>query len=257
MGSMPPPPQPPANPSRRPMRITPSNHHDFDSDPESDSDTATPLAGAPATPRYLAPDPQEVASQRLLDQLKSAVAEGYPSAGNYCCGGTIVVSGNPTLFQDYSKAPGLCPPVVLRFDTSTVGSSRLKFPPDPEDEEGKGKPRAGIEDLLDFCTTDVAAEDDGGGKETRDESRGRFARMERDKFSVDFHPSDFGILDAIKQVLMPGAVESGIEAVNSKEKGKGTGTGNENWSERKEHHGVRAELCQLNVSYITITSYGG
>jgi hypothetical protein len=73
---------------------------------------------------------------------------------------------------------------------------------------------------------------------------------------VDFHPSDFGILDAIKQVLLPGAKAQGVaqstgEAVKGKGKGKESGNGNDNWSERKEHWGVRAELCQLNVSFIT------
>jgi hypothetical protein len=250
MASMLPPPQPQTNPSKRPIGITPSSNHDSDSDPDSDSDTATPIAGAPATPRYLAPNPQEVASQRLLDQLRSTLVEGYPPASNYCCGGNVLVSANPpTSSQDSSKAPIVSPPVILRFDDTATGrSSKLHFPPDDEDEKGKGKLSAGIEDLQRFCTTEIAAEDDGGTKDTRAESRGRSARMEREKFAVDFHPADFGILDAIKQVLLPGAVEGGIEAAKRKEKGKQSGNGNENWSERKEHRGVRAELCQLNVS---------
>ena len=253
MASMPPPPpQPQPNPTKRPIGINPSSSHDSDSDPESDSDTATPLVGAPATPRYLAPNPQEIASQRLLDQLRSTLVEGYSSAGNYCCGGNVLVSANPpTSHQDSSKEPIVSPPVILRFDDTTTGrSSKLQFPPESEDEKGKGKLNAGIEDLQRFCTTEIAAEDEGGTKDTRAESRGRSARMDRENFAVDFHPSDVGILDAIKQVLLPGAVEVGIEAAK-REKGKETGNGNENCSERKEHLGIRAELCQLNVRETT------
>ncbi|TVY24123.1 hypothetical protein LHYA1_G006671 [Lachnellula hyalina] len=247
MASMPPPPQPLPNPSKHPIGITPYSHHDSDTDPESDSDTATPLAGAPVTPRFLGPDPQEAASQRLLDQLKSALVEGCPSAGNYCCGGEVPISRNrPTSSQDSFKTPLVCPPIILRFDTTSGGSSKLRFPPDADDERSKGELDVGIEELQKFCTTEIAAEDDGGAKDTRGESRGRSARLDRDKFAVDFHPSDLGILDAIKQVLLPGAVESRNEAVRRKEKGKETGKENERWSERREHWGVRAELCQLN-----------
>lgn len=259
MASMGPPPPPPTNPSKtakRPIGLTPSSDHDSDSDPESDSDTATPLAGSPATPRYLPPNPQELASQRLLDQLRSAVVEGYPSAGNYCCGGNVPISSHPhPASQDSSKAPIVSPPIILRYDTISGSASKLHFPPDPEDEKGEGRRSAEFDDLLGSCTTELAAEDDGG-KDTRGESRGRSSKLERDRFAVDFHPSDFGILDAIKQVLLPGAKAQGVaqsasEAVKGKGKGKESGNVNDNWSERKEHWGVRAELCQLNVSFIT------
>ncbi|TVY81519.1 hypothetical protein LSUE1_G002849 [Lachnellula suecica] len=233
---MAPSPPPQTNPPKRPIGIIPSPNHDSDSDPESDSDLATP--------RYLPPNPQELASQRLLDQLKSAVVEGYPSTGNYCCGGNIPISAHPSVSpKDSSKTPIVSPPIVLRFDTTTGGTAKLRFPPDPEDEKGKGKQRDANEELLACCTTEVAAEDDGGA---RDESRGRSARLDRESFAVDFHPSDFGILDAIKQVLLPGARfgSDGAEAVKGKGKAE---EGNESYCKRKEHWGVRAELSQLNL----------
>ncbi|TVY89978.1 hypothetical protein LAWI1_G004992, partial [Lachnellula willkommii] len=213
MASMPPPPQPLPNPSKHPIGITPYSHHDSDSDPESDSDTATPLAGAPVTPRFLAPDPQEAASQRLLDQLRSALVEG-----------NRLVSS-----QDSSKSPLVSPPIILRFDTTSGSSYKLRFPPDADDERSEGGLDVGIEELQKFCTTEIAAEDDGGAKDTRGESRGRSAKLDRDKFAVDFHPSDFGILDAIKQVLLPGAVESRNEAAREKE--KAPVLGDEAWDE--------------------------
>ncbi|TVY39990.1 hypothetical protein LSUB1_G002010 [Lachnellula subtilissima] len=229
MASMPPPPQPLPNPSKHPIGKTPYSHHDSESDPESDSDTATPLAGAPVTPRFLAPDPQEAASQRLLDQLKSALVEGYPWP--------VITAAE---VMSLSRGIALPPPKIRPRRHSYVLQSSCGSIP----LLGAHLSSASLQTLMTKILR--AAEDDGGAKDTRGESRGRSARLDREKFAVDFHPSDFGILDAIKQVLLPGAVESRNEAVREKEKRKETGKENEKWSERKEHWGVRAELCQLN-----------
>lgn len=55
--------------------------------------------------------------------------------------------------------------------------------------------------------------------------------MDAELFSSNFHPGEYGILDAVKQVLLPGF-----------------GVGRDGKVGREEHRGVRAELYKLNVS---------
>lgn len=253
MALMPPPPPPPT--SHHPIGTSPEERgfdHDSDSDPESDTDTATPSALSPSTPRRLPGTSDDEASERLLDQLKSAV-EGYPSLANYCCGGSIPIStssrSSPS-FQDSSKAPVTSPPITLRFDTPSGSVTKLNLPAPPEDEKGKSKRKFEVEDLLAACTPDSVG-DDRPGRGHRVKSRRSLAKLEKDKFSVDVHPADLGILDTIKQVLLP---DLKLQSGDSSGKGKGRslwdGVGTESWREREEHWGVRAELCELSVSQI-------
>jgi hypothetical protein len=253
MDLMPPPPPPPT--SHRPSPLSSSINADeqdsgFDSEPESDTDTATPSALSPSTPRRIPfNSDDEEASERLLDQLRSAV-EGYPSYANYCCGGSIPISlasRNSPSFQDSSKAAVTSPPITLRFDTPTGSVQKLSLPPTPEEEKGKGNKKVEVEELLASCTPDIIG-DDKAGRGQRVRSRRSSARLDKDKFSVDIHPADLGILDTIKQVLLP---DLKLQSSDHSGKGKGRslwdGVGTESWREREEHWGVRAELCDLTV----------
>jgi hypothetical protein len=252
MNLMPPPP-PPA--SHRPIPISSSitadkKDYGSDSEPESDTDTATPSALSPSTPRRIPfNSDDEEASERFMDQLRSAV-EGYPSYANYCCGGSIPISmasRNSPSFQDSSKAPVTSPPITLRFDTPTGFVQRLSLPPPTDEEKGKGKRKVEVEDLLASCTPEIIG-DDRSGRGQRVKSRRSSARLDKDKFSVDVHPADLGILDTIKQVLLP---DLRLQSSDDGGKGKGRslwdGIGTESWREREEHWGLRAELCDLTV----------
>lgn len=68
-----------------------------------------------------------------------------------------------------------------------------------------------------------------GGKDVLDENYRKAGKLDNSQFSMNWHPADYGVLDAIAQTLL---TETGVE-----EGGDG----------RREHWGVRAELYKLNV----------
>ncbi|KAH8663458.1 hypothetical protein BGZ60DRAFT_432615 [Tricladium varicosporioides] len=252
---MPPPPPPPT--LKYPIGTAPPSDRDYDSeshvedDQDSDSDTETLSAASPTTPRRQTHNNQEEASERLLEQLKSAV-EGSPSFANYCCGGSIPISTAPQHSpspQDSSKAPITSPPVILRFDTSSDHGRKLNLPPETEDDRGKGKKKTEIEDLLVACTPELA-EDEKSGRSSRGRSKKSSAKMHKDRFSVNIHPADLGIVDTIKQILLPEVkLSAGSNDLSEKGKSIWEGSGKESWRERQEHWGVRAELSELSVYF--------
>jgi hypothetical protein len=160
---------------------------------------------------------QDLASRGILDNLRSSL-EGYQATANYCLGGGIPIS---TLLQsstDFtaSKSPITAPPFALRFDTPSLGG-KVTFP---------SSDSSGLEQLLQACTPATFG---SGGKDVLDETYRKAEKLDRANFSVDFHPHDYGILDAIAQTLLPSIYPLG------KKEG------------REEHWGVKAELYKLNV----------
>ncbi|KAG9236659.1 hypothetical protein BJ875DRAFT_212568 [Amylocarpus encephaloides] len=251
MALMPPPPPPPT--SHHPIGLSPpadDSDHDSDSGPESDTDTATPSALSPSTPRRLPLNSDDETSDLFLKQLKSAV-ESYPSLSSYCCGGSIPVSTTSRLspsVQDSSKAAVTSPPITLRFDAPSGVILKLSLPASPQEETTPTKRKVEVEELLAACTPDIVT-DDKVGRGQRVRSRKSSARLDKDSFSVDVHPADLGILDTIKQVLLPDVrLQSGDDDGKGKGRSLWDGVGTESWRDREEHWGVRAELCELRVS---------
>ena len=73
--------------------------------------------------------------------------------------------------------------------------------------------------------------------------------MDREQFSTNFHPADYGILGAVSQSLLPCADFAGNERVEQR-----GGEGSEKWGGRegegkkRQNWDVVAELYKLNVS---------
>lgn len=67
-----------------------------------------------------------------------------------------------------------------------------------------------------------------GGEDVLDETYRKAGKLDRSQFAIDFHPHDYGIVDAISQILLPDFRSPGMEG-------------------RGEHRGVFAELYKLNV----------
>ncbi|TAQ83539.1 hypothetical protein B7494_g8139 [Chlorociboria aeruginascens] len=153
------------------------------------------------------------------------------SKADYCCGGTIPVvdasqPGARVRF-DTSQGPVTAPPVVLRFDTD-VTIKKIEFPlsggKDGEVTEGN------IEALLSAC---APASFGLEGKDVLNDTYRKAAKLDRNQFSVDFHPHDYGVVDAIAQSLLP----SVYKALSSEQLK----------ANRVEHWGVVAELYKLNI----------
>lgn len=167
----------------------------------------------------------EMAEKRVLDQLKEAVT-GYQATANYCCGGSIPISA--TASQPNAERPGTSkipitsPPTVLRWDIPDNDglSKKVQFPLLEVSDSNSS-----LEDLLAAC---APATFGLGGEDVLDETYRKAGKLDRSQFSIDFHPHDYGIVDAISQILLPDFKSPGM-------KGRG------------EHRGVLAELYKFNV----------
>jgi hypothetical protein len=159
---------------------------------------------------------QDLASKGVLDNLRSSL-EGYQATANYCLGGNIPISSLPTPSAT-GFTPITAPLFALRFDTPSSSGGKVTFPSSDVSE---------LEQLLKACTPATFG---SGGKDILDETYCKAGKLDRGNFSADFHPHDYGILDAIAQTLLPSTYPVG------KEEG------------REEHWGVKAELYKLNVS---------
>jgi hypothetical protein len=186
----------------------------------SPSSSSPPTSSKTVFPNRRGPQTlQDLASIGILDNLRSSL-EGYQATANYCLGGSIPISSLPTQSTTEfaaSKSPITAPPFALRFDTPSSGG-KVTFP---------SSDSSGLEQLLKACTPATFG---SGGKDVLDETYRKAGKLDRANFSVDFHPNDYGILDAIAQTLLPSTYPLG------KKEG------------REEHWGVKAELYKLNVS---------
>ena len=154
-----------------------------------------------------------------LKELKEAL-DGTTS--NYVCGGFINVNpawdGIPTRTQ-----LSMCPPIVVRFDGD--GATKLTFPIDLHSLEQNA-----LDQLLqgsDQATFGYK------GKDVLDESYRKATKLDSSKFSTNFHPHDYGIIDAIRQTLFSTLV--------------GPLATGEYLKETMEGFGVISQLYKLNV----------
>ena len=111
-----------------------------------------------------------------------------------------------------------CKPVTLRWDpsdpTAPASSSKLVFPLEPATSSN-----------LEKLVTNMAPASFGlGGKDVYDETYRKALKLDPTEFSIDFCPYEYGIIDAIAQILLP--------TLNVK---------------LPTMRGVRAELYKLNV----------
>ncbi|KAH7360852.1 hypothetical protein BKA65DRAFT_547562 [Rhexocercosporidium sp. MPI-PUGE-AT-0058] len=247
--SMPPPPIPRKAPID-PIAINPNPNPDSD----SDSDTATATPSSPRTSRTINQGSKSLAaitSNFLLEDLKVAVS-GYQATASYCLGGSIPILKSPSQAAntgiksrkgkdkdhdkdfDLPKAQTISQPITIRFDSPSPSNSnstnrtpaihKITFPlPSPiYDHNSALKP------LLQACTPATFG---FKASDVLDETYRKAGKLDAESFSTNFHPADFGILDSVKQVLLPGL------SLDKDEQGV----------EREEHRGVRAELYKLNV----------
>jgi hypothetical protein len=135
----------------------------------------------------------QLADDGLLKQLSKDLDAGDPRV-RYCCGGTIPISHLPDLDQDVamSQATSISTqmtswPVELFFqDIEDCDSfKRIRFP----NISGKAK----MDALLSACSS-----------YERLHTPSQAFKLESGQFVLDFHPVDFGIIDDISQIMVPG-----------------------------------------------------
>lgn len=141
--------------------------------------------------------PPAKSNTELLREL-SATVNGEAAAATFACGGSVdpMTTSNGT------------PDVIIRWDASGC-----------DDVHKTSFPGPGVDALVQRCE---AATFGLGNLDVLDEGYRKAGKLDNTAFSTDFHPHDYGIVDAVQQILMPLGGES-------------------------EPHGVRAELYKLNV----------
>jgi hypothetical protein len=221
--------------------------------PPRPSHTATSSSSTTSTTR-------EQKSHPLLNDLKN-VLQGHAANANYCLGGSIPISStsSPTSHPFTTSPTKLsqitAPLITIRFDASSPSHfpsysssssphpiSKIQF---PHSSPSSPSPNS-LELLFQACQPATFGYQ---GHDILDETYRKAGKLDREQFSTNFHPADYGILDAVAQSLLPGVDFAGnerVEAVGGE--GSEKESGKEELGKRKENWDVVAELYKLNVS---------
>ncbi|KAL3419488.1 oxidoreductase [Phlyctema vagabunda] len=157
--------------------------------------------------------------EEVLEDLR-ATLDGYEATANYACGGQIAILAGPPVHEYGSDKSAITThAVTVRFDTSDNRQSKIQFPVLSEDD---------AQELLKAC---APATFGLNGEDVLDETYRKAGKLDRSQFCVDWHPTDCGIVDAIKQALLPEIRKPDLKGCNTSE----------------EHWGVVAELYKLNI----------
>ncbi|KAK4697466.1 hypothetical protein P7C71_g614, partial [Lecanoromycetidae sp. Uapishka_2] len=155
---------------------------------------------------------QRVANDTLSRRLAAAV-DGQAAAATFACGGSVPISSCVATSTD----------MEANTDTQHIqircADGKICFP------------MTTLEDSLELQQLVRACQPASfglGGKDVIDETYRKAGKLDRCEFLTDFHPHDCGIIDSIRQILLPSMIEGG--------EGVGIGT-----------KGVRAELYKLNI----------
>lgn len=92
------------------------------------------------------------------------------------------------------EKPIRAPPIAFRWDVSKEGSARTLHFPISETQSPNSTKGTLFNELVRSCSPVTFGRED---KDILDESYRRAGKLDRSQFSVDFHPHDYGIVDAI------------------------------------------------------------
>lgn len=209
---MPPPPRPPAPTSSQTSRnVAQTPSRASSSEDGSDAESAVPFTrSAPPAP---------TTNQEILNDLRLCL-QPQSSTHNSFCGGSVPIQGSPpplgseTVQQRPASTRGA---FTLRFDKLDGSVSKVQFPHTKD-------LNASFQQLFQACSPSES------GTDARE--------LNATRFSLNFHPADFGIVDTIAQLLLPGIKKHATRH----DKTQGI-------IRRVDHWGVRAESGSLVVSF--------
>ena len=162
------------------------------------------------------PETQDSFRESCL-QLKTFI-EGERTTASYACGGSIPIvqaTGPP------DKQPRGSGPINIFWSIGNGSTRRLSLPLRPDAEDASSE-------VLQNLITSCGPASFGRGEETvMDLSYRKAGKLEPESFATSFHPSDFGIIETIEKVLLPGIVGETANRLGSRK--------------------IYAELYKLNV----------
>ena len=139
---------------------------------------------------------QQMANDNTLRRLAAAV-NGQAAAATFACGGSIQLSSCLRTYDSIDD--GIVPCLQLRWDTKNGAGGKVRFPLTSDDQ-------VRIRELVKACQP---ASFGLGGKEVLDQSYRKAGKLDRSEFLTDFHPHDCGIIDSIRQILLPSMTKGG------------------------------------------------
>jgi len=166
--------------------------------------------------------------EQLLPLLDQAITH-YETSSSFSCSGSIerlhggMSMMNGTHYGDFTsnKKAIKCVPINVRWDGK--GGAFKKFTFDSAPIYRLNEPT--LEDLVEDCEPATFG---FNGKDVLDEAVRKAGKLEAYKFSTNFNPYDYGIVNMVAGELLPGIVRAGNRpAIN--------------------HCGIVAELYKLNV----------
>ncbi|KAJ2904300.1 hypothetical protein MKZ38_008359 [Zalerion maritima] len=173
--------------------------------------------------------PQEISGEQLLRQVNEAITQ-HPSNDRFSCDGSLdILRGSDYADFTSTKKPVTCPSPVI-FWTKGAITKRRTFDPlwgmMMNRVDGLGTSwGTSLDELVQDCSPAKFGFDD---KDVFDETVRKAGVLDASRFSTNFNPYDFGIVDAVARELLPGVVRAGKQPA-------------------VERWGVVAELYKLNV----------
>jgi len=172
--------------------------------------------------------PQHVTGEQLLTRLDEAITH-YEASSSFSCGGSIQRLYGAYMFSTGThygaftseKEPIKCAPITIRWDGKGGATKKTTFDPAPIYRDWE----ATLEDLVQDCEPATFG---FNGKDVLDEAVRKAGKLEAYKFSTNFNPYDYGIINMVAQELLPGIMRAGRQPAVDR------------W-------GVVAELYKLNV----------
>jgi hypothetical protein len=170
---------------------------------------------------------QQVTAEQVLTPLDEAIAT-YEASSSFSCGGSLerlysayMLAGTHYGNFTSKKKAVQCAPITVRWDGKDGTSKRTTFDSAPIYRNGEPT----LEDLVQDCEPATFG---FNGEDVFDEAVRKAAKLEAYKFSTNFNPYDYGIVNIVAQELLPGIMRAGRQPA-------------------VDHWGVVAELYKLNV----------
>ena len=180
--------------------------------------------------------PEKNAGSIQLQSLKAAIS-GYKAIVS--CGGRIPIGTDQAPRFGAGDGPVSAPPVVIRWSSGSVSSEchAIELPSTATAVESGDELQQSVDisKLLHDCAPATFGLD---GKNILDKSYRKAAKMDNSLFCTNFHPHDYGIIDAIAQALVPSVKSSKSEQNTC-----------------SSHLGIVAELYKLNVGNLLSLSF--
>ena len=186
------------------------DEEDDEEDEEDDDEDEESTCGHEKRQKRKKPMPSLLAlAERGILKLLTKAVDGQRVTARYCCGGRVRSMPPTTLpFQD--EKPRKVPRLTMRWDDAEDRRGRkIHFPHNDSPSGSRTKLDAQIETLADRC--------------------GVTGLLDDSRFSINFDPHFYGIIDVITQVLLPGFESEILKGV-------------------PECRGIRAKLSNLQVS---------